>query len=114
MHIQIFGSAKCAASRKAERFFKERNISFQKVELHQKGFSKGELESVKAVLGISAMVNETSKEYKTLQFGCIRNESVKMDLLLANPRLLKTPIVRNGKKATVGYQADIWQAWIEA
>ncbi len=111
MNIQIFGVKKCFDTQKAERYFKERKIKYQLIDLNQKGLSKGELTSVKASVGINNLINSKVKEYKILNIENIRNDSVKEELLLNNPRLYKTPIVRNGKLATVGYHSDIWQEW---
>jgi Spx/MgsR family transcriptional regulator len=111
MNIQIFGAKKCFDTQKAERYFKERKIKYQLVDLSQKGLSKGELESVKNAVGLNNLINTKVKEYKTLNFEHIRTSSVKEELLLNNPKLYKTPIVRNVSRATVGYQPDIWKEW---
>lgn len=111
MNIQIFGIKKCFDTKKAERYFKERNIKYQFIDLDLKGLSKGELQSVSAAVGLNNLINTKSKEYKTLNVEHIRNSSVKEELLLKNPKLYRTPIVRNGKQATVGYEPDIWKEW---
>jgi len=111
MNIQIFGVKKCFDTQKAERYFKERGIKYQLVDLNQKGLSKGELQSVKAAVGLKALIDEKSKEYIKLNIASIRAESVKEELLLNNPKLYKTPIVRNGKVATVGYIPEVWSTW---
>lgn len=111
MNIQIFGVKKCFDTQKAERYFKERGIKYQLVDLNQKGLSKGELQSVKAAVGLKALIDEKSKEYAKLNIASIRAESVKEELLLNNPKLYKTPIVRNGKLATVGYVPEVWSTW---
>lgn len=111
MNIQIFGVKKCFDTQKAERYFKERKIKYQFIDLNQKALSKGELESVKAAIGLNNLINSSAKEYKTLNLDHIRTSSMREEILLNNPRLYKTPIVRNGKQATVGYQPDIWAAW---
>jgi Spx/MgsR family transcriptional regulator len=111
MNIQIFSTKKCFDTQKTERYFKERKIKYQLVDLSQKGLSKGELESVKNAVGLNNLINTKIKEYKTLNLEHIRTSSVKEELLLNNPKLYKTPIVRNGSQATVGYQPDIWKEW---
>lgn len=113
MNIQIFGVKKSFDTQKAERYFKERKIKYQFVDLNQKALSKGELQSVKAAVGLKALIDEKSKEYIKLNIGSIRTESVKEELLLNNPKLYNTPIVRNGRQATVGYTPEIWAAWSE-
>lgn len=111
MNIQIFGTKKCFDTKKAERYFKERKIKYQFIDLSQKGLSKGELESVKASIGLNDLINNKVKEYKTLNLNLIRSSSMKEEILLNNPKLYNTPIVRNGRKATVGYQSEIWKTW---
>lgn len=111
MNIQIFGVSKCFDTKKAERYFKERKIKYQFIDLNEKGLSKRELESVKASVGLNNLININSKEYKTLNMEHIRNASVKEEILLKNPKLFKTPIVRNGSSATVGYVPETWKGW---
>ncbi|AJD32404.1 arsenate reductase family protein [Clostridium sporogenes] len=111
MNIQIFGVKKCFDTKKAERYFKERKIKYQFIDLNIKGLSKGELQSIKSAVGLNQLINKDSREYKRTNIGSIRTDSVKEDLLLNNPKLYKTPIVRNGKKATVGYEPEIWKEW---
>ncbi len=111
MNIQIFGVKKCFDTQKAERYFKERKIKYQFIDLNQKALSKRELESVRAAVGLKNLIDEKSKEYVKLNIAQIRSDSVKEELLLNNPKLYKTPIVRNGKQASVGYVPDIWATW---
>ncbi len=107
--IQIFGKKKCFDSKKAERYFKERNIKFQKVDLLQKGLSEGELNSVlNAVGGLDELIDEKSKDYSRIAYLL---EDAQYEKLLDEPKFIKTPIVRNGKKATIGYQPDVWKTW---
>ncbi|AEB76244.1 arsenate reductase family protein [Clostridium botulinum] len=111
MNIQIFGVKKCFDTKKAERYFKERRIKYQFIDLNIKGLSKGEFQSVKKSVGLNNLINKNSNQYKKLNMEHIRTESVKEEILLNNPKLYTTPIVRNGKEATVGYQPDIWKIW---
>jgi len=111
MNIQIFGVKKCFDTKKAERYFKERKIKYQLIDLNEKGLSKGELQSVKAAVGLSNLIDKEGKEYERLNIKHILNDSVKEELLLKNPKLYKTPIVRNGKNASVGYEPDVWSGW---
>ena len=112
MNIQIFGTKKSADTRKAERFFKERGIKFQFVDLKEKGLSKGEFNSVKqAVGGIDKLIDENAKDKDTLALIKYIADEDKEEKLLENQQLLIQPIVRNGRKATVGYQPDVWKGW---
>ena len=110
MNIQIFG-AKGFETQKAERYFKERKISYQYVDLYKYGLSKGEFESVKAAVGIKALINTESKDYTRLNMNNLGVGKVAEEVLFNNPKLFNSPIVRNGKKATVGYQPEVWKDW---
>ena len=109
MNIQLFGTKKCPDTRKAERYFKERRIPVQYVDLTIRGLSKGELDKLKAVIGLDKLIDKTGKEYEKRNLKYLVHNPE--DILLQYPLLLKTPIVRNGAKATVGYCPDIWQTW---
>jgi len=112
MNIQIFGTKKCNDTKKAQRYFKERGIKFQFVDMTEKELSKGEFRSVcQAVGGIQAVINEECKDKDTLALLRYIAESELEDKLLANQQVLKTPIVRNGKQATVGYAPEVWKGW---
>lgn len=112
MNIQIFGTKKCFDTKKAERYFKERRIKYQYVDLPRYGLSKGEFNSVKSAVGLENMFNTEAKEYKDLNLHRISpGNSSREDILFENPKVLKTPIVRNGKKATIGYQPETWDIW---
>lgn len=111
MNIQIFGVKKCFDTKKAERYFKERKIKYQLINLDEKSMSKGELKNVASAVGLSELLDKDSKTYKALNMDRIVNASVKEELLLENPGLFKTPVVRNGKQATVGYKPEIWKDW---
>lgn len=111
MNIQIFGIKKCFDTKKAERYFKERKIQYQFIDLTQKGLSKGELNSVKATVGLESLIDRGSKKYKNLNMDRITGTDKREEMLLDNPSLYKTPIVRNGRQATIGYLPEIWKTW---
>ena len=112
MNIQIFGTKKCNDTKKAERFFKERGIKYQFIDMKEKGLSKGEFNSVAAILGgIDNMIDENSKDKETLALIKYIVKEDRLDKILENQQILKTPIVRNGKKATIGYAAEVWKKW---
>lgn len=111
--MQIFGTKKCPDTRKAERWFKERGIRVQSVDLGEKGLSPGELRSVAArVGGIEVLIDRASKRYvdKGLKYAAPTGARIEA-LLLDDPLLLKTPIVRRGSEATLGFCPDTWEAW---
>ena len=112
MNIQIFGTNKCFDTKKAMRYFKERNTKYQFIDLKEKGMSKGEYESVKqAVGGMAAMLDEKCKNQDALALIKYISEDDKDEKVLENQKVLKTPIVRNGKQATVGFCPDVWKDW---
>ena len=113
--IQIFGTKKSADARKAERFFKERGVKYQYVDLKEKGLSRGELLSVAAAVGgVDNLIDPESKEKDLLSLLAYLVPEQKLEKLLENQSVLRQPIVRNGKQAAVGYQPEIWKQWAAA
>ena len=112
MNIQIFGTKKSFDTKKAQRWFKERRIKFQFIDLREKDMSKGELESVlRAVGGINALVDPKAKDQDTVALIEHLAESQRFEKLLDNQQVLQEPIVRNGRAATVGYKPEVWDSW---
>lgn len=109
MNIQIYGLKKCQDTRKTERYFKERSITYQFIDLTVRGLSKGEFSKVKAAVGLENLMDTKGKEYEKRNLKYIIHNPE--ELLLENPLLFKTPIVRNGVQATVGYCPEIWKSW---
>lgn len=111
MNIQIFGKKKCFDTKKAERYFKERRIKFQKIDLIQKGISPGELKSIAQSVGLNNLINTNSPFYDESNLKDTENPETIKEILLDYVEILNTPIVRNGKKATVGYKPEVWSTW---
>lgn len=112
MNIQIFGTKKCNDTKKAERFFKERGIKYQFIDMKEKGLSRGEFTSVaQANGGAWNMVNPDAKDKDTIALIQYIADEDKMDKILENQQVIKTPVVRNGKLSTLGYQPDVWKKW---
>lgn len=109
MNIQIFGKSKCFDTKKAERWFKERRIKVQNIDVRKYGMSRGELTSVKAAVGLDSMVDTQHPDAVLLSY--LATDQAKLDKLFEDPTLLRTPIVRNGKQATVGYCPQVWENW---
>ena len=109
MNIQIFGKSKCFDTKKAERWFKERRIRFQSIDLIRYGMSRGELTSVKNAVGLEALIDEKAPGAEVLRY--LTYDEDRLEKLFEDPRLLRTPIVRNGKQATVGYAPEVWESW---
>ena len=112
MNIQIFGSKKCNDTKKAERFFKERGIKYQFIDMKEKGMSKGELTSVAGSNGgIMDMIDPDAKDKDAVALLQYIADEDKLEKLLENQQIIKTPVVRNGKQSTLGYQPDVWKKW---
>ena len=112
MNIQIYGKTKCFDTKKAERYFKERKIKYQSIDVAKYGMSKGEYRSVKSAIGgMKELLDKKSKEYSEKFVAYLASEEDIEERLLETPKMFKTPIVRNEKKATVGYQPEIWKTW---
>jgi arsenate reductase (glutaredoxin) len=111
MNIQIFGKKKCFGTQKAERYFKERKIKYQYIDLVRYGLSKGEFQSVKASVGMKELIDTGAKEYLELHMDRLGTGSNAEDVLFKNPKVYRSPIVRNGKQATVGFCPEIWSTW---
>ena len=109
MNIQIFGTLKCQDTRKAQRYFKERRIPFQFIDITQKALSKGELNSIKAAVGIENLIDREGKAYFQKNLRYLTHDIE--EELLKDASLLKTPVVRTGREATVGYQPEVWKTW---
>ena len=110
MNIQIFGASKSFDTRKAERWFKERRIKYQYIDVPSKGLSPREYQSVKQKVGFEALVDTKSRAYEACYMAYLTPDAQE-EKLLEHPELFCTPIVRNGKEATVGYCPEVWATW---
>ena len=109
MNIQIFGTAKSFDTKKAERFFKERNNKYQYIDMKRYGISRGELQSVKNAVGLENLIDTNKEDSVILKY--LNGEEERFQKLYENQDWIKLPIVRNGKAATVGYEPDVWKDW---
>ncbi len=109
MNIQIFGKSKCFDTKKAQRYFKERRVKFQDVDILRYGMSMGELKSVARAVGLENLIDDKAPGAEVLRYLAL--DDAKLEKLFEDPRLIKTPVVRNGKLATVGYCPDVWKNW---
>ncbi len=112
MNIQIFGKSKCFDTKKAERYFKERRIKYQYIDLNRYGFSPKEFDSVlRAVGGVDKLIDWDCKDERIILLRYMEDVRSKEDKIYDDPKLMRTPVVRNGKQATIGYCPEIWQTW---
>ena len=113
-NLQIFGTKKCPDTRKAERFFKERRVSYQRIDLAQRGPSAGELRKIaNAVGGMEKLIDRAGRRYvdRGLKYAAPTGPRIEQ-MLLDDPVLLRTPLVRTGDRATVGYDDNTWLDWL--
>ena len=113
MNIQIFFRTKCFDSKKAERWFKERGIRAQMIDLDAKGMSPRELDGVIAAVGLENLIDPKSKSKDAALMQYLGSAEQKREKLLEDPKLIRSPIVRNGRQATVGYCPDVWKNWAD-
>ena len=112
MNIQIFGTRKSFDTKKAERYFKERGIKYQFIDMKEKGLSKGEFNAVcQAVGGYEALIDLNCKDKDLLALIRYISPEDKVEKILENQKVIKVPIVRNGKQATLGYKPEVWKGW---
>ena len=112
MNIQIFGKSKCFDTKKAERYFKERRIKYQYVDLLRFGLSPKEFDAVlRGVGGIDQLIDWDSKSESVSLMRYMDDPVAKEDKVFDDPALMRTPIVRNGKQVTLGYCPEIWATW---
>lgn len=112
MNIQIFGRAKCFDTKKAQRYFKERRIPFQFIDLDRYGMAGREFDSaLQAIGGIDNLINWDSKDPDVTLMRYMDDKRGKEGKVFDKPSLMKTPVVRNGRKATVGFCPEIWGQW---
>lgn len=112
MNIQIFGKSKCFDTKMAERYFKERRIKYQYIDLSRYGMSGKEFDSVlRAVGGIDELIDWNKKAQEITLMRYMDDKRAKEDKVFDDPSLIKSPVVRNGKLATVGYQPEVWALW---
>ena len=112
MNIQIFGKNKCFDTKKAERYFKERRIKYQMVDLLRYGLSGKEFDAVlRGVGGIDNLIDWEGKNPQITLMKYMDDARAKEDKVFDDPGLMRTPIVRNGKQVTVGYCPGVWDSW---
>ena len=115
MSIQIFGFRDCPATRKAQRFFSERRIAVHFVDLDERPASRGELRRFAERFGPAALIDREGARFKALGLRVSGDSPQRLlERALAEPRLLRTPLVRNGGKVTVGEAGGDWQGWLDA
>ena len=111
MNIQIYALKRDFDVQKAERYFKERRIPYQFVDLSRKAMGLNELEAVRRQVGLDAMIRLDARDWQSHYVAQLTDPQAALEKLRDDPKLLNLPIVRNGAQATVGYQPDVWAGW---
>lgn len=112
MNIQIYAAKKNPDVLKAERFFKERRIPYQMMDLKKHKLGRRELELfARAAGGAQALVDRSGQKALERPVAHMSSDSLILDALMDDPSALVSLIVRNGSKATVGAQEAVWKEW---
>lgn len=111
--MQIFGLKGSAATRAAERFFKERRIKVHFVDLAQRPMSRGEIGRFIQKFGLNNLIDTQTKAYRDSHLEYLRvSEEGLLEKIAAEPRLLKLPLVRSGNQLSIGPAESEWRAWL--
>ena len=111
MNIQIYCGKKSFDAQKAERYFKERRISFQSLDLKKHRLGEREIRLMLDAIGMENLIDREDKKVKEHPACYYDRAELLIPAIQENPWMLKTPIVRNGNKITSGYRPDIWETW---
>lgn len=111
MNIQIFGINKDFETKKAQRYFKERGIKFQYIDLKEKEMARGEFDSICRAVPLRDLINPKAKDKSTLELMNYLSEDNQYEKLFECQDLIVTPIVRNGRKATPGFKPEVYKEW---
>ncbi len=111
MNIQIYCGKKSFDAQKAERYFKERRIPFQALDLKKHKLGEREIRMMLSAIGMEKLIDREDKKVKEHPACYYDREELLIPAIQENPWLLKLPIVRNGNKMTIGYQPDVWNQW---
>ena len=111
MNIQIYCGKKNFDAQQAERYFKERRIPFQALDLKKHKLGEREIRMMLSAIGMEKLIDREDKKVKEHPACYYDREELLIPAIQENPWLLKLPIVRNGNKMTTGYQPDVWNQW---
>ena len=111
MNIQIYCGKKNFDAQKAKRYFKERRIPFQALDLKKHKLGEREIRMMISAIGIEKLIDRDDKKVKEHPACYYDREDLLIPAIQENPWLIRVPIVRNGNKMTIGYQPEIWAQW---
>jgi arsenate reductase (glutaredoxin) len=113
MEVQIFGTRKSADTRKALRFFSERGWKTHFVDLTERALSRGELRHFTERFGVEALIDREAKRFRDLGLAAAPGgEERWLERLLAEPLLLRQPLVRARDRFSVGPAEGEWKDWV--
>jgi arsenate reductase-like glutaredoxin family protein len=108
--VQIFGTRKSQASRAAERFFKERRVSIQFVDLAQKPMSAGEIRRFIERFTLAGLIDRESKAFANAGLAYLRvSDAELLERIARQPELLRLPLVRAGQRLSIGADEAAWK-----
>ena len=111
--VQVFGLESDNATRAAIRFFKERRVAIHLVDIRRKRIAPGELRRFVERLGATALLDVEGPAYRDAGLAYMRlDETGIVERLLADPRLLRLPLVRFGNEVTAGRAEATWKQWL--
>ena len=111
MNIQIYSGKKNFDAQKAERYFKERRIPFQNLDLKKHRLGEREIRLMLAAVGREALIDRQDKKVREHPACYYDRDELLIPAIQENPWLLRLPIVRNGNQMTIGYRPEIWETW---
>ncbi len=111
MNIQIYAAKKNFDVQKAERYFKERRIPFQSLDLKKHRLGEREIRLMLNTAGMENLLDREDKRVKEHPACYYDRAELLIPAIQENPWLLKTPIVRNGNQITIGFRPEIWDLW---
>ena len=111
MNIQIYAGKKNFDTQKAERYFKERRIPFQSLDLKKHRLGEREIRLMLDAVGMEKLIDREDKKVKEHPACYFDRAEMLIPAIQENPWLLKTPIVRNGNRITQGYAPEEWNKW---
>ena len=112
--IQIYISRKNFDVQKAQRFFKERRIPFQEMDLKKHRLGQREVETMARAVGLQNLIDREDSRVRSHPACYYNKDSDLLEAVLENPWLLRSPIVRDGSRVTVGYAPEVWESWVKA
>jgi arsenate reductase len=115
LSVQIFGVKHSPATRAAERFFKERRVTIQLVDLKQKSMARGEIRRFVERFGLTGLLDTEGTAYKDAGLRYLKlSETELLERIEREPKLLRLPLVRAANLLSIGHDENAWKAMFAA